>query len=114
MIDLSTGGKALEPKKDVPVTAPSETGNDVLLDSEGKIWMQYVVFDPDPDLGYGTRGTISVTLTASDTAGFVALGIAGESGGMVGAQAILGIPKYNKGAFNYDLIGYSVTPIIHP
>ena len=39
MIDLSTGGKAVEPENDVPVPAPAATGNDVILDSEGKIWM---------------------------------------------------------------------------
>ena len=80
MIDLSTGGKALDPEKDVPVPALAATGNDVLLDSEFKMLMQYVVFDPDSDVGYGKRGTISVTLTASDTSGFVALGISGEQG----------------------------------
>ena len=34
VIELSTGGKALEPEKDVPVPAPAATGNDVLLDSD--------------------------------------------------------------------------------
>ena len=68
--------------------------------------MQYVVSDPDPDVGDGTRGTMSVTLTASDTAGFVALGIPGASGGMVGAQAIVGIPQYNM-AVKYELKGYA-------
>jgi len=36
----------------------------------------------------------------------VALGIPGASGGMVGAQAILGIPQYNM-TVKYDLIGYA-------
>ena len=44
MIELSIG--------DVP--ALPETGNDILLDSDGEIWMQYVVSDTDPDVGGGT------------------------------------------------------------
>ena len=75
--------------------------------------MQYVVFDPDPDVGDGTRETISVTLTASDTSGFVYLGIAGESGGMVGAQAILGIPQYNK-IGKFDLKSYAKQGALPP
>ena len=65
MIDLSTG----------EVPAPPATGNNILLDSDilrdsdGKIRMQYVVSDPDPDVGVGTRGTMGVTLTASDKGG---------------------------------------------
>ena len=49
---------------------------------------------------------MSVTLTASDTAGFVALGIPGASGGMVGAQAVIGIPQYNM-IVKYHLKGCS-------
>ena len=71
-----------------------------------KLWVQYVVSDPDPDVVDGTRGTMAVTLTASDTAGFVALGFLDESGGMVGAQAVLGIPQYNM-IVQYDLKGYA-------
>ena len=56
-MDLSTG--------ELPV--PSETGNDILLDSYGKNRMQYVVSDIDPDVGDGTRGTMYVNLTESDT-----------------------------------------------
>ena len=58
VIFLSTG--------DVPV--PPATGNGILLDSDilldigGKIWMQYVVSDTDPDVGYGTQETMGVTL----------------------------------------------------
>ena len=65
MIDLSTG----------EVPAPPETGNDILiysdilLDSDGKIRMQYVVSDPEPNVGDGTRGTMDVYLTASDKRG---------------------------------------------
>ena len=79
VIDLITG----------QVPAPPETGNDIILDSDilldidGKIWMQYVVSDLDPYDGYGTQGTMAVTLTASDTAGFVALGLPDDSDGMV-------------------------------
>ena len=47
--------------------------------------MQYVVSDPEPDVGDGTRGTMDVTLAGSDTSGFVDLGLPDESGGMVGA-----------------------------
>ena len=54
---LSTG--------ELPV--PSETGNNILLDSYGKNQMQYVVSDNDPDVGDGTRGTMYVNLTESDT-----------------------------------------------
>ena len=47
-IDLSTG----------EVPAPSATGNCILLDSDGKIRMQYYL---DPVVGDGTRGTMAVT-----------------------------------------------------
>ena len=43
MIVLSTG----------EVPAPPATGYDILLDSDGKIWRQYVVSDPGPDVGGG-------------------------------------------------------------
>ena len=62
MIDLSTG--------EVPATP--ENGNDIILDSDilldsyGKIRMQYVVSDPDPDVGDVTRETMGVTLNASN------------------------------------------------
>ena len=65
VIDLSTGA----------VPAPPETGNAILLDSDiltysdNKIRIQYVVSDPDPDVGDGTRGTLAVTLTARDISG---------------------------------------------
>ena len=65
MIDLSTG----------EVTSPLSTVNDILIDSDilinsnGKIWMQYVVSDPDTDDGDGTQETMSVTLTASGKGG---------------------------------------------
>ena len=58
MIGLSTG----------EFSAPLETGNDIILDSDGKIWMQYVVSDPHPDLRDGIRGTTTGNLTASNTA----------------------------------------------
>ena len=45
-----------------------------------------------------------MTLTASDTSGFVALAFPGESGGVVGARAVVGIPKYNT-IVKYDLKG---------
>ena len=76
----------------------------MLIDSDGKIQMHYVVSDTDPDVGYGTRGTMAVTLTASETVGFVAIGFPDESGGMVGSQAVVGIPKYNM-IVTYDLKG---------
>ena len=65
MIELSTG----------EVPAPPATENCILLDSyilldcDGKIWMQYVVSDPDTDDGDGTQETMSVTLTASGKGG---------------------------------------------
>ena len=49
------------------VPAPPETGNDILFDSDVTIQMQYIVSDPDPDVGYGTRGIMDVTLNAIDT-----------------------------------------------
>ena len=52
-------------------------------------------------------------MTASDTSGFVALGITGESGGMVGSQAILGIPQYNKICM-FDLKSYAEQPALPP
>ena len=45
-------------------------------------------------------------LTTSDTSGFVELGFLDESGGMVGDQAIAGIPK-NYMIVKYDLKEYS-------
>ena len=53
------------------VPAPPATGNDILLYIYVKIWMQYVVSDPDPYVGDGTRGTMAFTLTASNTLGFL-------------------------------------------
>ena len=67
------------------VPEPPETGNDILLDIYGKIRMQYVVSDTDPDVGDGTRGTMDFILTTSDTAVFVDLGFPDESKFMVGA-----------------------------
>ena len=65
MIDLST--------REVKSTTESMNAiilySDILLDSDGKIWMQYVVSDPDPDVGYGTSKTMGVTLTASEKGG---------------------------------------------
>ena len=46
--------------------------------------MQYVVSDTDPDVGVGTQGTMYDTLVLSDTAGFLSLGLPGDSGGKVG------------------------------
>ena len=73
--------------------APSATENDIILDSDGNNWMQYVVYDPDLDIGDFTRGTMAVILTARDTARFMALGFPDESGGMIGAQAVVGITQ---------------------
>ena len=44
VIDLSIG----------EVPEPPATWNDILLDSDGKIRMQYVVSGPDPGVGYET------------------------------------------------------------
>ena len=81
---------------------PPETGNDILLDSDGKIWMQFVVSDPEPDIGDGKRGAMSVTLSSSYTEGFLVIGFPYESGGMVGAQDVVGIPHFNM-IVKYDL-----------
>ena len=65
MIDISTG----------EVPAPSEIGNgilldnNILLDNDGKIRTQYVVYSTDPDVGDGTRGTMGVTFTTSNKGG---------------------------------------------
>ena len=75
------------------VPAPSANGNDIILDSDGKNWMHYVVYDPDLDVKDFTRGTMAVILTARDTARFMALGFPDESGGMIGAQAVVGITE---------------------
>ena len=96
MIDLSTG--------EVPVLPA--TGNDKLLESDDKTWMQFVVSDTAPDFGDRTRGTINFTLTASDLAGFVALYFLDESGGMVGAQDVIGISRYNM-IVKYELKRYN-------
>ena len=84
MSDLSTG----------EVTEPPTNGKDILNDSDGKIRMQYVISDTNTDVGDGTKGTMDVTLTAIDTPGFLDPGFLADSGGMVGAQATIGIPKY--------------------
>ena len=47
-----------------------------------------------------------ITLNAITTLGFVALGFPDESGGMFGAQDIVGIPQYNM-IVKYDLKGYA-------
>ena len=96
MIDLSTG----------EVPAPTATGNTTLIYSDGKIRMQYVVSDPDPDVGDGTRVTLDINLAASNTSGFLDLGFPDESGGMVVAQAVLVIPQYNM-LVKYDLKVYA-------
>ena len=44
VISLSTGEVTLQPSP----------GNDILLDSDGKNWMQYVVSDFDPYFGKAT------------------------------------------------------------
>ena len=49
---------------------------------------------------------MSVTLTSSNTAGFVDLAFPDESGGMVGAQSFIGIPQYNM-TIKYDPNVYS-------
>ena len=55
--------------------------------------MQYVISNLDPDIGDGKRETMGVTLTASDKwVGVVDLDLPDESGGMVGAQDVLGNP----------------------
>ena len=100
VIDLCTG----------EVPAVSANGNDIildsdlLLDSDGKIRMQYVVSDPDTDVGDGTRGSMGFTLTASYKGG--GIGFPDESGGMVGAQVVLGIPQYYM-IVKYDLKVYT-------
>ena len=76
----------------VEVPVPPETGNAILLDSDGKNMMQYVVSDPDSNVRDGTQGITDFTLTASDTVEFVALGFPDDSGGMVGTQVVVGIP----------------------
>ena len=86
------------------VTAPPATGKDILPESDGKIRMQYVLSDPDPDVGDGTQGTMDVTLTVSYTVGFVDLGFPDKEQGMVGAQTIVGIPQYNM-IVKYELKG---------
>ena len=53
-----------------------ETGNDILLGSDillgiyGKMWMQNVLSDPDPDVGVCTQETTGVTLTAINKGGW--------------------------------------------
>ena len=45
-------------------------------------------------------------MTSSDTLGFVALSFPGESGGVIGDQAVVGIPQYNI-IVKYDIKGYA-------
>ena len=90
----------------VEVPALLSTGNDIILDSDVKNRMQYVLSDPGPYAGDGTRGTMAVTLNASNISGFVALGFPDESGVMVVDQAVIGIPQYNM-IVNYDLNGHA-------
>ena len=68
--------------------------------------MQYVVSDTDPDVGDGTQGTMDVTFTASETAGFVGLGFTDELGCMVESRSIIGIPQYSM-IVKYDLKLYA-------
>ena len=88
------------------------TGNDILLDSDiildsnGKIRMHYVVSYPEPDVGNGTQETMGVTLTSRVKRGVVDPGLPDESGGMVGSQDIVVIPQYYK-LVKYNLKGYS-------
>ena len=82
------------------------TGHGILLDSNGKIRMHYVVSDPDPDIEEGTRGIIAVTLTAGNKSWFVALVSPDDSGSMVGYQSYKSITQYNM-IVKYDLKGYS-------
>ena len=96
MIELITGEAKVTP----------ETGNDILLDSDRKNWMRYVVSYTEPDVRDGIRGNMDVTLTESNTLVFVFLGLPDESGGMVGSQDVVGIPKYNM-IVKYDLMGYA-------
>ena len=102
MIDLSTG----------EVTPPPSTVNDILIDSDilinsnGKIWMQYVVSDSDPDVVDGTRKTMGVTLIASENRGGGGLCFPYDSGCVVGSQAVVGIHQlYMIG--KYDLKRYA-------
>ena len=75
--------------------------------------MQYVVSDHDPDVRYGTRVTMAVTLTASNTYGFVVLGLPDGSGVVFGVQDCVCIPQYNmifkyyfKGCADQSLLPY--------
>ena len=43
MIDISTG----------EVLVQTATWKDIIFDRHGKIWMHYVVYDPEPDVGDG-------------------------------------------------------------
>ena len=96
MIDFSTGEFSILP----------ETGNGILIYSYGKIWMQYFVSDTDPYVGDGTIVTMGINLTASGTSGFVTRGFPDKSEGMVGSQAVVGIPQYNM-LVKYGLKGYA-------
>ena len=96
LIELNTG----------EVLVRTETGNDIIIYSDGKFRMQYVVSNTDSDIRYETQETMDDNLTASNISGFVALGLPAESGGMVGAQSVVGIPQYNI-IFNYEPTEYS-------
>ena len=86
-------GKAVIDFSTREVTAPLATEDDILLNIDVKIRMQYVVSDTDQDVGDVTLVTMAVTFTASNTVGFVALGLPDESGGMVGDQSIVDNPQ---------------------
>ena len=81
----------------VEVPAPPATDNDILLDSDipldsdQKTQIQHVVYDTDPDFGDSTLETMGDTLNGSDKGGGVYLGFPGESGCVVGSQAVVGI-----------------------
>ena len=60
---VSKRGKAVIELSTGEVWALSATSNYILLDSDEKIQMQYVVSDTDPDVGDGTQVTTAVTLT---------------------------------------------------
>ena len=61
MIDLNTGEVMAKTATDNDILLDS----DIILDSDGIFLMQYVVSDPDPDVGGGTQGTMGVPLTES-------------------------------------------------
>ena len=85
------------------VTSSSDDGGDVnVIKFDPFLTMEYAIANPDPSVGDGSRGTISITLSYRFE-GWIALGIPHPDGpnSMVG-DAVVGLPD-EGGVYKYHL-----------